>query len=356
MSFESERPLVLVDARMARRRPVSGTATYIRGLERGITDADPRDLRVEFRSGPPGFPRRGAVTSVGNAALDLLWTHLMLPVVARARGAALLHGASHWRAWWSPVPTVVTVQDLIWERPEARDSRRFRWYARIFTRRAARRSRFVVVPSQATADDVASRYGVERARCRVIPLAVGPADGERTPREAMILAVGIDAPRKRIAELIRAHARYAATVDDPCRLVLAGAPGPQARELRSVAGPLVTFTGRLSETALADHYRRARLVVVASAYEGFGLPVLEAMSFGCPVLAARNSSLTEVGGDVARYVDDVAEAPFAQRIADVLAEPDLDAIGERGRGWAATFTWERTARGTLDVYREALAP
>jgi alpha-1,3-rhamnosyl/mannosyltransferase len=113
--------------------------------------------------------------------------------------------------------------------------------------------------------------------------------------------------------------------------------------------------GFVPDPTLSDLYRHASLLVYPSAYEGFGLPVLEAMAHGCPVLIARNSSLPEVGGEPALYLDDPTISGMAAALGAALADrPSLAARGEAGRARAAEFAWPRIAERTLDVYREAI--
>lgn len=339
---------------MARRRPRSGTARYIADLRRAIEADPPSDLRVAWLTGPPGFPRRGRATGLANAALDLAWMHVLVPLVALARRARLVHGTFNWIPARCPCPTSVTIQDLAWERmPESFDPA-FARFASRFTRLAARRARVVVVPSRATADDLVALYGMDPARARVVPLGVAQPQVEAATREPFILAVGANEPRKRMVELAEAHRRYADRVEHPYDLVIVGDPGPMEGALRAVPGDR-RLAGSVSDAELADLYRRASLMVYPSALEGFGLPILEAMSHGCPVLCARNSSLPEVGGDAALYLERTDPASFAERLAEVLSDPEaLRHRGERSREHAAAFTLARTARETLDALRQAL--
>ncbi len=343
---------MLIDVRPARRRPVSGTATFVRELRGAIEEVAPTDIRLRWLSGPPGVPRRGRLTSAANAALDLGWTHVALPVLALALRARLIHGTFHWTPWFSPVPTSVVIHDLMWEHfPDETDAR-FRRFATRFTRRSAKHARLIVVPSQATGTDLTERYGTHPDRIRVIPEGVRPASVVSNEREPLILAVGIDEPRKRIAALVAAHGRYwSRAASDParCRLALVGAMSTG----ETFQGDGVDVLGRVSDDRLADLYQRATLLVYPSALEGFGLPILEAMARGCPVLCARNSALIEVGAEVALYIDDLAVEPFAERLDAVLGDRDaLAKRGEEGRTHAATFPWRETALKTLDAFRE----
>jgi len=349
--------VVIVDGRMARRRR-TGAATYVHDLQAALATADPSDLDVRFRFGPPPFPRRNRLTSLGNAALDLVWVHVALPVIARRERAAVVHAPFNWGPRWSPCPTVVTVQDLAWERVPETFPAGFRRFARLFTRMSARRARIVITTSNTTAADLIELYRIAPDRIRTIPIGIRPVDAGAQQREPFILAVGEFEPRKRIVELVEGHRAYFRAASDdppPCRLVLAGAGGSQEADVRAAAGPECELLGFVSDAALADLYRRATLLVYPSSYEGFGLPVLEAMAHGCPALVARNSSLTEVGGNAAAYLDDPTAAGIAARLTEVLADrAALAARGEAAREHAGRFSWSSVAQATLDAYREAI--
>lgn len=346
---------MVVDARIARRR-TTGAAVHVNGLRRAIGRVDPPDLDVRFLDGPPALRRRNRATTIGNLLLDLAWTHVAVPVAARLLGAAAVHAPFNWAPWWSPAPTVVTVHDLAWERVPETFPPFFRRYARVFTRRSVRRARRIITVSDSTGRDLAELYGVPVAKLRTIPNGVELDAAAPRTREPFILAVGELEPRKRIPELIAGHRAYfrAAPADPaPCRLVIVGAGGSDETRAHGLAGPECEMLGRVDDATLADLYRSATLLVYPSSYEGFGLPVLEAMAHGCPVLIARNSSLPEVGGDEALYLDDAGADAIARALGAALADrPALAARGTRSVARAARFGWDRVARETLDVYRE----
>lgn len=352
-------PLVLVDGRMARRRP-TGLATYISELRHVLESRPAPDLRVEWVYGPPGLPRLGRLTSVGNLLLDMLWLHVLLPFAAWRRRAVLLHAPVTWGPWWSPCPTVVTIHDLSWERVPEAFPERFRRYARTFARRSVKKARRVIAVSDSTARDLREIYRVPYERIRVVPNGVEPDTRPPLPREPFILSVGILEGRKRIPALAAGHARYweAARADPQrCRLVIVGGDGGDEAAVRAAAGPGCEIRGFVRREELDDLYRRATLMVYPSAYEGFGLPVAEAMAHGCPVLCARNSSLVEIGGDAAIYIDDADVSPegLEKALADALADrAALAERGERGRAHVARYSWPAAATATRDVYRQAL--
>ncbi len=354
----SRRRIVVIDGRMARRRQ-TGAATYIRDLTAALGAHAPSDLDIRVRYGPPGLPRRNALTSVGNLVLDLVWQHVAMPLLARLHRADLIHAPFNWAPRWSPCPTVVTVQDLAWERVPDTFPPAFRRYARLFTKQSARRAARVITTSTSTARDLIALYRVPDTSIRTIPIGIHPDPApDQAPREPFVLTVGEFEPRKRILELIEGHRSYfnAAPADPrPCRLVLVGAGGRDEAAVRSAAGPECDMLGFVDSETLANLYRRATLVVYPSSYEGFGLPVLEAMAHGCPALVARNSSLAEVGGDAALYIDTPTADGIARALTTALADrPALAARGEASRAHAAGFAWSRVAEETLAVYREAM--
>jgi glycosyltransferase involved in cell wall biosynthesis len=348
---------VLVDGRMARRRS-TGIATYIHELRQVMKARPVSDLRIEWVFGPPGLPRRGRLTSLGNLLLDLAWLHLLLPAIAWRRRAAVLHAPVNWGPWWAPCPMVVTMHDLAWERVPETFPDGFRRYARIFARRSVRRAVRVIAVSESTARDLHEVYGVPNERLRVVPNGVEPDIRPPVPREPFILSVGVMEARKRIGALVEGHARYfaAAPADPPpCRLVVVGGSGDDEARARAAAGPACEFRGFVRREELLDLYRRATLLAYPSAYEGFGLPVVEAMAHGCPVLCARNSALVEVGGQSAIFLDNPSPEGIARALSEALADrAALAARGEAGREEAARYSWPAAATATRDVYRQAL--
>lgn len=352
-------PLVLVDGRMARRRP-TGIATYIRELRHVLENKPASDLRVEWVYGPPGLPRRGKLTSIGNLLLDLFWLHVCLPFIAWRRRAALLHAPVTWGPWWCPCPMVVTMHDLSWERVPEAFPENFRRYARIFARRSVRKAVRVIAVSESTANDLRELYDVPAERIRVVPNGVERDTRPPGPREPFILAVGVMEERKRTSVLAAGHRLYwERTPDTPerCRLVIVGGPGGDEPAVRENAGPGCEIRGFVRREELLDLYRRATLLVYPSAYEGFGIPVAEAMAHGCPVLCARNSSLVEIGGETAMFIDDEDVTPegIADALSRILADRhELARRGAAGPAEAARYSWPAAATATRDVYRQAL--
>jgi glycosyltransferase involved in cell wall biosynthesis len=295
------------------------------------------------------------------------WDLLGRPALpASLDDAAIVHATNH--AAVPPVHKdqrlVVTVHDLAFQRFPELFPQRWRWLYRAGLRAAVKRADAILVPSQSTADDLLASTSVEPSRVHVTPLAPLLAATDRDPKETRerlgvtqpyVLSVGTLEPRKNLVRLVRAYRQVAPDV--PHALVLAGPPGWRSEALDAELarpGPgTIVRTGSVSDEDLDVLYRGADVFAYPSLYEGFGLPVLEAMARGVPTLASNVSSLPQVAGDAALLVDPTDVSEIAEGLARLLTETALaDDLRQRGLQRAATFTWAATARATLDVYRQ----
>jgi glycosyltransferase involved in cell wall biosynthesis len=262
---------------------------------------------------------------------------------------------------------VVTVHDLAFLVVPSFFPPKWRGVYRMGLRVAVRRADAIITPSRSTAEDLLSRTKVDPARVHVIPEAAGAPDGGGDPAEVAtrlkiprpyLLFVGTLEPRKNLVRLVRAY-RRAATSGIPHALVLAGPLGWRHQSLLreiALAGPgEVVLTGRLSPSDLDAVYRGAAAFVYPPTYEGFGLPVLEAMSRGVPTICSNTSSLPEVSGEAAVGVNPGSVREMAAAIEAVLTDQGLaDRLAARGRTRAQRFSWDETARLTLQVYEKTL--
>jgi len=222
--------------------------------------------------------------------------------------------------------------------------------------RAARRAERVLTVSERTRRDLIEHYGLPESNIVVTPNGVDPAfglDGPKADGSAYALFVGALQPRKDPVSAVEAIA----LVDGGLRLVFAGPDkgcGPALREAVARLGleDRVELLGYVEQERLAALYRGAACLVFPSRYEGFGLPVIEAMACGTPVVATRTSALPEVAGDAAVLVEPGSPAALAQGISDVLA--DRERLTAAGLERARSFSWRKSAERTLAVYRELL--
>ena len=240
-----------------------------------------------------------------------------------------------------------------------------------FSRLARRISRFTdicVVPTRAVADEIAAVGMVDRSRIEVVPLGAEPlpnGNGNGAVRGVpdgppIVLCVARLERRKNIPGLVRAFGRAAGEL--PHHLVVAGGHGPAEEEARSMVrtaglGDRVHFIGHAAPGQIGALYRRADLTICPSLYEGFGLPLLEAMAHGCPVLASDIPPHREVGGEAVRLAPAGDENRFAQTLVELGTDAAARAsLKEKGLRRSRDFTWERTRRRFRDLLSSRCAP
>ncbi len=295
--------------------------------------------------------------------------------VAFRDGADLVHGTNYVAPFRARIPSVVTVFDLsVRLLPETHPLRRRLWHRLLpgLWRRACR----LIAVSEHTRRDLVRFHGLEPDRIEVIPLAAAPrfrpvldpqvrAELRRRHElpDAFVLYVGAVEPRKQVTRLIEATARLR-RAQLRWTLVIAGdgSPGYRGRvrarckELGLIVGSDVIFTGRVSEEDLPALYSSAQALVYPSVHEGFGLPPVEAMACGVPVVLPRNSALAEFYGDCSLMVEDASADSLARAIVSLAERPELRArLTARGAQRARARSWEDVARETLSVYGRVAA-
>ena len=220
-------------------------------------------------------------------------------------------------------------------------------------RHAAAEADLIIAVSHFTAEQVHSLLGVERSRIRVVHHGVIPRPTESLPRENIVLSVGAIQTRKNTARLIEA---FRAMPTD-WRLILAGSAGFGAAEILAAVDPLrVTVTGYVTEQQLTSLYARASIFAFPSLDEGFGMPVLEAMAAGVPVITSNRSALPEIAGDAALLIDPENTDELGQKLRQLAASVELrNELAAQGRTHASQFTWAKAARETWAVYQELIS-
>jgi glycosyltransferase involved in cell wall biosynthesis len=239
-----------------------------------------------------------------------------------------------------PAPAVVTVQDLSWER----DPSVFGFWDlatfKVFVRRAVGKAAHVLAISERTKRDLIELYGTPEDKITVTPLAPDPAYKPAGEHDSFLLFVSAIEPRKQPLDAIDAANAVGR------RLVVVG-----PRKDEQLAAELVRrgadVRGYVAQDELVELYQRAACLVFPSRYEGFGLPVVEAMACGTPVVAAPEAAMKEVAGEAAVFTDDLAEG-----IRTALA--DRERLSAKGLERAGMFSWRETARITADVYRRVI--
>ncbi len=259
----------------------------------------------------------------------------------------------------SPVPVVFTVWDLIHLRFDWYSTARREAYYRLVVRPAARRASRVLTGSQFSKGEIVEWAGVPEARVTVVGSGVGPEfrpEGTSySPRFPYLLYVGNRRPHKNLPRLLRAF--HQSGLAGELRLVLSGQADAATAAVVHQLGldQDVVFAGRISDSDLPGYYRGATALVFPTLYEGFGLPALEAMACGTPVLASNVTSIPEVAGDAAVLVDPYDVEAIANGIRSVVDDQVLrERCRERGLKQAKRFSWERTAGLTRQVLSEAV--
>ena len=355
-----------------------GIGTYVRNLVPAVAARDP-SLQVtlfhaRFRSHePPERWMRGFWVEELPWPIRTLyprWDLLGRPALpASLQAADIVHATNP-----AAIPPsgrgqrlVVTVHDLAFERFPELFPRAWRILYRLGLRAAVKRADAIITPSRNTAEDLLGRTKVDPQKLHVAPLAAALPAGALDAGEVLtrlripapyVLFVGTLEPRKNLLRLIRAYRRVAAA-GLPHSLVLAGPMGwhheSLMRELALQGPGEIAMTGALTPDELDAVYRSADVFVYPSLYEGFGLPVVEAMARGVPTVASATSAVPEVAGDAAIGVNPRSVREIAHGIESVLTDVDLaERLAARGRTQAERFSWDETARITLEVYERTL--
>jgi glycosyltransferase involved in cell wall biosynthesis len=305
----------------------AGTARYLRAL------LD----RNEYERLGWGGSRRAATI-----ARDVWWYPSALPREARKRNLSVLHCPTFRGPFSTSVPLVVTVLDLAVLRHPGMFNQWSRRYSRFAVPRVVQAAAAVITISEFTKSEVVELLGTTPENVHAIPIAVEPpftAEGPRADGD-YVLAVGTLEPRKNLARVVEAAGRIGAD------LRVVGAEGWGGV---SVDG----WAGRVSDDELAALYRGARCFVYPSLYEGFGLPVLEGMACGTPVVTSRGGATEEVAGNAAVLVDPLDPAAIAAGIEHAAGW--RDELRAKGLERARAFSWDRVARETWAVYEQVLA-
>jgi len=350
----------------------AGIHRHILGLLAHLPDADPRFEYTVFTSETAPLPDRSfrverTSLATERSLIRILWEQIVQPSVARHCHA--LHGLAYVSPILTRKPAVVTVHDLSFLRNPERFRFANRTYLRLFTALSTRRASRVIAVSQNTKEDVMTVYGLPAEKVEVVYSGLDP-QFRRPGRQAIeefrearglpdrfILYLGTIEPRKNLSTLIRAYAKVRPA---GIKLVCAGGRGWMYQDVFQTVEELrlsreVIFPGFLPDDDLPLWYSAADVFVYPSAYEGFGLPVIEAMACGAPTITTNASSLPEAAGEAGLLVPPDDSAALADTLACLLGDPSLQSdLAARGPAQAARFSWADAARRTANVYAHAL--
>jgi len=360
---------VAIDAHHLGHRQ-TGNETYVRNLVEHLVASPEPGVRIRAL-------HTGGAPAAWSAFARRVWPHaapLRIPFAlpwALWRERADVAHFTYIKPPFCPCPAVVTVHDISYEVfPEY-----FHPFAlqrmRLMIPHAARTAAEVVTISQASKQELVERYRLDPARITVTMLAASAAfrvidaqvarqaSARFALRERYLLAVGNLQPRKNLQRLLEAFASLRRAERIPHQLVLVGQKGWMGQTIASEVERLgiaadVLLTGYVSEDELVALYNRAELFIYPSVYEGFGLPILEAMACGAPVITSNTTSMPEVAGEAALLIDPLSQAELQAAMVRICDDSDLRrTMREAGQQRASCFSWERMAAETMCVYRRA---
>lgn len=271
------------------------------------------------------------------------------------------------------IPTVLTLHDFSWEMYPDFFSRKMQlWHKATRPSELIAGSRSIIVPSESSKRDCERLFATPHEKTYVIPHGVSPAFSDKMSAsdhgvrsrlklpKKFVLFVGTIEPRKNLLALIEGVKEYRERTHDDLHLVIAGGWGWRSHAVRRRLWKRDTYgwvhqLGYVDVTDLPTVYRSAQATVFPSIYEGFGLPILESLASGTPVITSHTSSMPEVGGDAAIYVDPYNSRDISEALRGLMGSSSLQKqLRDRGIERARQFTWEKAARETLEVFNSSL--
>jgi glycosyltransferase involved in cell wall biosynthesis len=352
--------------------PAGGVRRYVWELYRAMRELNPdADLvaigAIPDSPLPDGLSRRGAIPFPTN----LGWMGASLPLACRGAGLDVFHAPAYTAPLWGVHPQLLTIHDVSYERHPEWNAYRNDRARRAFYRRGALAADRIVTDSAFSKSEIVAAYDIPADGINVVPLAPasiftpGPFDPAAAPRgvrQPYALHVGDIQVRRNLKTALDAVLQIRRLRDDQrlresLSLVCVGVDRGEGVQLagraRDASDPeSLVLTGPIDDASLVNLYRGAALLVYPSRYEGFGIPILEAMRSGIPVLGARAASIPELMGNAGILLPPVDVDAWAAAVLSILEDPSIAArLSAASLRQAAAFTWERTARDTMRLLR-----
>ncbi|MCL2761286.1 MAG: glycosyltransferase family 4 protein [Desulfuromonadales bacterium] len=352
-----------------------GPRTYVLGLLDALLSIDKENEYILFYNDPSHmgrFPMAKEIVIKGKNPVARLWReHILVPCACKREKVDILHCTKSAIPFFSVCPTVVTLHDLIPLKHPETEKLGARVYWKMHIPHAVKKSDFIITISEHAKKEIIDDYNISPDKIKIIALGFNPAmslprESEKGDKirlkyglpEKYILYVGTIQPRKNISTLIEAYAKLKSRRDAMPKLVITGRKGWLYEKLFKRIEELglkddIIFTGFLPDDELPYIYDNALLFAYLSLFEGFGLPPLEAMACGIPVIVSDSTSMPEVVGDAGIKLPPKDIEGVAAAIEKILDNPEYaKKLGEAGRERSKLFSWEFTARETLKVYKE----
>lgn len=345
----------------------SGVGTYVSSLFDALQATGEDTFLPLAHCGMRSIP---LLSGRGRRLNKTVWMQLILPFAMRELDMDLIHFTNSVAPAWLPKPGVITIHDMtLWLFPQ------YHYYRRLASMRpiiplAARRAKAIIAVSENTRRDIERILRVPSERIHVIYEAANPQFKPVTDRSQLaqvraeldlpdrfILYVGNVEPRKNLERLVKAFAMLGDRHSNPISLVIVGSLAwghkPVLKAIEDAClQDRVRFLGYVETQVLAALYSMCEAFVYPSLYEGFGLPVLEAMACGAPVITSPNGSLREISEDAAAYIAPEDAGSITEALCEVLTNPSYrETLRERGFARTALFSWDRAAQETLALYR-----
>ena len=350
--------------------PAAGIRRYVRGLTGALLAlGEPLEIVALGGRDSTALPAgTGFIAEPPHPPTNLGWTLVGVPRAARRARVDVIHAPAYTAPFWSSAPVVLTIHDVSYERHPQWYPYRRDWARRAFYRHSAYAASAILTVSRFSATEIAAAYGIPIERTTVTPLGVDEAFAPLDSGVPLELPAGVTPPyvlhvgdlheRRNLPMLVKAVlAARRHQGAQPTSLVLAGADLGVGQELCAIAAgagarDAVILLGSVTERRLRALYRGAAALVYPSRYEGFGLPLIEAMACGTPVIASNVTSMPEVVGEGGMLLDPSDTDAWTTAIIEIGSDDHVRArLRVAGLRRACDFTWAKTARLTLEAYR-----
>lgn len=324
------------------------------------------DFTIFLKDGPLSIlPKENSWWRYKIVKPSKMWTQLGLPIaLLKDRNRLdLFFTLTHYAPRFTMIPTVVSVMDLSFIHfPETFKKRDLVKLTK-WTEYSVKNAKKVITISESSKNDIIKSYKIEPEKVKVVPLGLKEITMEKGSKDLsefgvkgkFVLFVGTLQPRKNIQKLIEAYSLLSSEIKEENQLVIIGKKGWLYEEILDAPKKFgvedkVLFLDYVSDQDLPTFYKKAQVYALPSLYEGFGLPILEAMRYGCPVIASNVSSMPEAGGDAALYFDPENASDIAKTIEKVIKDKKLrEEMIRKGNSHYKKFTWDKAAKEVLST-------